>query len=89
VFRTERAEVIVGGEVVRGRVRLGVFVRFLQGGKVVGGGEVVSVQKEKVEVAELVEGETGGLAVRTERKVVIGVGDRAEFFVRKVRRRKL
>lgn len=89
VFRTERTSIIAGGEVLSGRVLPGVLGRAYRKKELVGEVEVESVQKEKVDVKELVEGEIGGLALKTEKKVQLEIGDRIKFFTREVKKRTL
>ena len=89
VFRTEKTSAIAGGEVLHGRVSAGVLGRVYRGKELVGEVEVSSVQKEKVEVRELVEGEIGGLALKTEKKVAMEVNDRIRFFTRELKRKTL
>ena len=55
----------------------------------IGEAEVESVQKERIEAKELIENEVGGLALKTEKKLNLVVGDRLEFFTREKRQRKL
>ena len=89
VFRTERNEVVAGGEILTGSVKPGMKLRALHEKVAIGEGEVESVQKEKMDVKELVSGETGGLRIKTERKMGLVVGDRLKFFVRETSRKKL
>lgn len=89
VFRTERTAVIAGGEVLTGAVRPGLLGRVYRKKELVGEVKVDSVQKEKMDVKELVEGEIGGLALSTEKKVVMEVGDRVKFFTRELRKKTL
>ena len=44
---------------------------------------------EKMQVNELVAGETGGIAFKLEKKLVIEIGDRVKFFTRELRKKKL
>jgi len=87
VFRMTKTELIAGGKVKSGKVTPGALVRVKHGKEVIGEAEVVSVQKEKIEAKELVDGEIGGLAMKTERKIAAAVGDTLEFFVRERRKR--
>ena len=48
-----------------------------------------SVQKERTPAKELIDGEVGGLAMKTAGKIALLVGDRLEFFTREKRQRKL
>lgn len=89
VFRTERTAIIAGGEVLTGRVNAGMLGRVYHEKELIGEVEVDSVQKEKMQVNELVAGETGGIAFKLEKKLVIEIGDRVKFFTRELRKKKL
>ena len=89
VFRTERTSVIAGGEVLKGDVKPGYFARVVRDKKYLGEAEIVSTQKEKIDVKELVAGETGGLALKTASKIDLAVNDRLKFFTREVKKRTL
>ena len=89
VFRTERTSIIAGGEMLRGKVAAEMLGRVMRGKEQIGEVKVESVQKEKMDVAELVEGEIGGLALSTEHKIVMEIGDRIKFFTRELVKRKL
>ena len=89
VFRTEKSSIIAGGEVLTGNVKSGYLVRIVRDKKYLGEAEVTSVQKEKMDVAELVAGETGGLALKTSQRIELAVGDRLKFFTREEKQRTL
>ena len=89
VFRTEKTGIIAGGEMLTGDVKPGFLVRIIHGKTFVAEAEVTSVQKEKNDVDNLTAGETGGLALKTEQKVALEIGDRLKFFTREVKKRKL
>ena len=89
VFRTERTAIIAGGEVLKGEARPEFLARVLRGKEEIGEVQVQSVQKEKMDVEELVAGETGGIALKLEKRLVIQVGDRLRFFTREMKKRKL
>ena len=89
VFRTEKSNIIAGGEVLTGNVKSGYLVRIVRDKKYLGDAEVTSVQKEKMDVAELVAGETGGLALKTSQRIELAVGDRLKFFTREEKKRTL
>lgn len=89
VFRTERTSIIAGGEVLKGVCKTGLMAKVMRGKEALGEVEVESVQKEKMAVNELVAGETGGLALKTEHKVQLEIGDRLKFFTREMRKKKL
>ena len=101
VFRTERSAIIAGGEVLTGKVAakivsptgagadLQVFGRVYRKKELIGEVEVDSVQKEKMAVSELVAGETGGIAFKLEKRLVIELDDRVKFFTREMRKKTL
>ena len=89
VFRTERTAIIAGGEVLTGRVGAGMLGRVYRNKDLIGEVAVDSVQKEKMQVTELVAGETGGIAFNLEKKLVIELNDRVKFFTRELRKKKL
>jgi len=89
VFRTEKTSIIAGGEVLKGDVKAGYLARVVRNKEYLGEAEVVSVQKEKMDVSELVAGETGGLALKTASKIELLVGDRLKFFTRETKKRTL
>ncbi len=89
VFRTEKTNIIAGGEVLTGDVKPEYLVRVIHDKKYLGEAEVTSVQKEKIDAKELVAGETGGLALKTTSKIDLQVGDRLKFFTRETKKRTL
>ena len=89
VFRTERTAIIAGGEVLTGRVGAGMLGRVYRNKELIGEVSVDSVQKEKMQVTELVAGETGGIAFNLEKKLMIELNDRVKFFTRELRKKKL
>lgn len=89
VFRTEKTSIIAGGEVTEGRCEAGTLARIIRGKEIIGEAEVSSVQKEKMDVSELVSGEIGGLALTTKHKIQLEIGDKLEFFTREEKRRSL
>ena len=89
VFRTEKTSIIAGGEVLTGNVRPEYLARVIRNKKYLGEAEVESVQKEKIDVKELIAGETGGLALKTKSKIELQIGDRLKFFTRESKKRTL
>lgn len=89
VFRVTKTEVIAGGKMVSGKLTAGVLARAMRKAEVLGEAEVESVQKERIEAKELIENEVGGLALKTEKKLALEVGDKLVFFTREKKQRKL
>ena len=84
VFRTVREEVIVGGEMMTGKVHKGLLARLKRGDEHIAEVEVSSVQRQHQEAKEVFEGEMCGLSLKTTRKVVVEEGDTLEFFTREL-----
>ncbi|MDO4753214.1 MAG: translation initiation factor IF-2 [Candidatus Saccharibacteria bacterium] len=89
VFRTEKTNIIAGGEVLKGDVKPGFLARVVRNKKFIGEAEVTSTQKEKIAVDSLVAGETGGLALKTTSKIDLQINDRLVFFTRETKKRTL
>lgn len=89
VFRITKTEAIAGGKVTKGKVIPGAMVRVKHGNEIIGEAEVASVEKERIEAKELIEGEIGGLALKTEKKIPMEVDDKLEFFTRERKKRTL
>ncbi len=89
VFRTEKTSIIAGGEVLKGEAKAGYLARVVRDKQFIAEVEVISVQKEKMDVDSLVAGETGGLALKTTSKVDLQIGDRLKFFTRETKKRTL
>lgn len=89
VFRVTKSEIIAGGKMTEGKVVPKVLARLSRKDEILGEAEVESVQKEKIEAKELIEGEIGGLALKTEKKMAPEVGDKLEFLTREMKKRKL
>ena len=89
VFRTEKTEIITGGQVKSGRVAPGMLGRVFRKKDLLGEVEVKNVQEGKVDVPSLAEGELGGMSLKTTKKIQLEIGDRIEFFVREYKHKKI
>lgn len=89
VFRTQKDQVIAGGEVTKGKITGGLLVRAKRGDELLGEAEVTSLQRDKVEAKEVFEGEMCGLSLKTEKKMQLEVNDTLEFFTRELVQRSL
>ncbi len=89
VFRVTKTELIAGGKITEGKAEVGNLVRVLRKDEVLGEAEAESLEKEHIEAKELIENEIGGLALKTEKKILLEKGDSLEFFTRERRHRKL
>lgn len=89
IFRTEKDEVIAGGEVTSGKAISGVLVRIKRAKEQIAEAKVVSVQRQQQEAKEVFEGEMCGLSLKTTKKLLLEVGDKLELFTRELVKRTL
>lgn len=87
VFRTEKTEIITGGEVKEGKVAPGMLGRVYRKKELLGEVEVISVQEGKITVPTLSQGEIGGISLKTTKKIQLELEDRIEFFVREYKKK--
>lgn len=88
VFRTLKDEVIAGGLVTSGKITPGLLVRMKRGkgeaAEILGEAEITNLQREKIEAKEVFEGDMCGLNLKTQKKTLLEIGDKLEFFTREV-----
>jgi translation initiation factor IF-2 len=89
VFRTIKEEIIAGGEVTKGKVVPGLTARVMRGKEEVAEVQITSVQHEKHQVQSAVEGEMCGLSIKTQKKILLEVGDKLQFIEREIKQKKL
>lgn len=89
IFRTLKDEIIVGGEVMSGRVVPNVLARVKHGGEFLAEVEVTTLQRQQQEAKEVFEGEMCGLSLKTNKKLLLEEGDTLEFFTRELVKRTL
>jgi translation initiation factor IF-2 len=89
VFRTEKTEIIAGGEVLSGRVSPGMLGRAYRKKELIGEVEVTNVQAGKVDIPSLAKGEIGGISLKTTKKITLEINDHIKFFTREVKKKKL
>ena len=89
IFRTEKDEVIVGGEVTSGKAMAGVLARVKRGKEQLSEAKVTNVQRQQQEAKEVIEGEMCGISLKTAKKLLLEVGDKLEFFTRELVKRTL
>ncbi|MBQ3318502.1 translation initiation factor IF-2 [Candidatus Saccharibacteria bacterium] len=82
VFRSDKTSIIAGGEVLKGKCKSGDLVKVMRNKVELGEAELTSVQKERQDVPELIAGEIGGIALKTEHKIALELDDRLVFFSR-------
>lgn len=84
VFRTLKDEVICGGEVTSGKIMPNLMARVLRGKEQLAEVEVTKVQRAQSEVKEVFEGDMCGLSLKTNKKLLIEIDDKLEFFTREL-----
>lgn len=89
VFRTEREEIIAGGEVTSGKVSTGLLARVKRDSEQIAEATVTKVQRQQQEAKEVFEGEMCGISLKTNKKVTLQEGDKLEFFTRELVKRTL
>ena len=89
VFRTERTAIIAGGKILSGNAKPGYLAKVIHEKEEIGEVEVESVQLEKMDVKELTAGETGGIALKLSKKLVVEINDRLRFFTRETKKKTL
>jgi translation initiation factor IF-2 len=89
VFRTLKDEVICGGEVTKGKITPGLTARVIRGGEQLAEVEVTKVQRNQSEVKDVHEGDMCGLSLKTNKKLVLEIDDKLEFFTRELVKRTL
>lgn len=89
IFRTLKDTIIAGGEVTSGKITPGLLTRVKRGDEQLGEVEVTSVQRNQQEAKEVFEGEMCGLSLKTDKKLLLEIDDKLEFFTRELVKRTL
>lgn len=90
VFKIAKTEVICGGQVSQGVLRVPSLARLYRGTDLLADNlEVTKLQRGPTEVSEVPEGEMCGLSFRSEKRVEVQENDRLELFSRETKQRSL
>lgn len=89
VFRTTKEEIICGGEVTKGKAMARLLAWVYRGDEQLAEVEVAEVQRHQQEAKEVFEGEMCGLRLKTQKRLVIEVGDKLLLFTRELKKRTL
>jgi len=89
IFKTTKTEVICGGEVTKGTLRVPSFARIMRDNEQLAEVEVTMLKRGPQETKEVAEGEMCGLSFKTEQRVELQEGDRLELFQRETVTRQL
>jgi len=87
VFRVTRNEKIIGGKVTTGKLENNAEVRIVRSKDMIGEGKIVSLEQNKKETKEVLEGFECGVKIATPTKIL--VGDILEAYKKEERVRKL
>lgn len=80
IFKTTKTDVICGGEVLSGKLTVPAQVRVMRGKTPVGEAELVGLKRGNNDATDLVEGELGGLSLRTNAKLQLELGDTLQIY---------
>ncbi|MBX4199590.1 translation initiation factor IF-2 [Candidatus Saccharibacteria bacterium] len=90
IFKITKSEVICGGEVTKGTLKIPSLARVYRGKeKIADELEVVKLQRGPQDVKEVQQGEMCGLSFRSDKRVEVQEGDRLELFTRESKIRSL
>lgn len=89
IFRTERDEIIAGGEVKSGKIIPGATARVMRAKEQIAEVSIISVQRQQQEAKEVFEGEMCGLSLRVSKRFTLEIGDKLELFTRELVKRTL
>lgn len=89
IFKTTKTELIVGGEVLDGILKVPALARILRGKEQVGEAELTGLKRGPNDAQDLAAGELGGVALNTQSRLVLELGDRINFFTRETVERTL
>ena len=82
VFKTTKTEIIAGGEVKSGLLKVPALVRIFRGKEQIGEAELTGLKRGPNDARDLTTSEMGGLSLATTTRVNLELGDRLEFFTR-------
>jgi translation initiation factor IF-2 len=90
IFKISKTEVICGGQVAKGALRVPSLARLYRGKELLAENlEVTKLQRGPTEVTEVPEGEMCGLSFKTDKRVEVQENDRLELFSRETKTRTL
>jgi translation initiation factor IF-2 len=89
IFKTTKTEVICGGEVTKGKLKVPALARVTRGDEELGEVEVTNLKRGPADTKEVLEGEMCGMSLKTAKRLTLQEGDRIDVFTRKAVDRKL
>ncbi|MEX1995431.1 MAG: translation initiation factor IF-2, partial [Candidatus Saccharimonadales bacterium] len=90
IFKITKTEVICGGEVTKGTLKVPALARIYRGKEQIADNlEIINLKRGPQEVKEVPQGEMCGLSFRSETRVEVQENDRIELFTRQTKTRTL
>ncbi len=89
IFKTTKTEVICGGEVTKGKLVVPALAKITRGDEVIAEVEITQLKRGPQDAKDLLEGEMGGLSLKTTGKLDLQLEDRIEAFTRETVARSL
>ena len=89
IFKTTKTEIIAGGEVKRGTLKVPAFARIFRGKEQIGEAELTGLKRGPNDARDLATSELGGISLATTTRLTLELGDRIEFFTRETVERTL
>ncbi|HSX31320.1 MAG TPA: translation initiation factor IF-2 [Candidatus Saccharimonadales bacterium] len=80
IFKTTKADLIAGGEVTSGMLKVPASARVFRGKAQVGEAQLTGLKRGPNDAKDLAAGELGGISLRTNGRLTLELGDRIEFF---------
>jgi translation initiation factor IF-2 len=82
VFKTTKSEIIAGGEVLSGTLKVPAFARVFRGKEKIGEAQLTGLKRGPNDARDLATSELGGINLSTTNRLVLELGDKIEFFTR-------
>lgn len=89
IFKTTKTEVICGGEVTKGKLKVPALARVKRDKDLLAEVEVTNLKRGPQDAKEILEGEMCGMSFTSKSRVDLQEGDRIEFFTRELKARTL
>lgn len=89
VFKTTKSDIICGGEVRSGKLTAPAQVRVRRGKEVIGEAELIGLKRGPNDATDLIEGELGGLDLKTATRLTLELGDVLEVYRLETKQRSL
>ncbi len=89
IFKTTKTDIIAGGEVKSGTLKVPAFARVYHGKELVGEAELTGLKRGPNDAKDLATSELGGINLKVGGRLQLELGDRIEFYTRETVERTL